>query len=216
MRVWPARRWLALCLVMGVFACSADVAGATAAPGNPTASVTFVRGPGTKAPPKRLHGIRMLTFKRDRRHRGTNVVSVKGPTGRISFSRPVFHEIVRHVAPRDPRKRVGYWRTWGHGYHSDAYWVNPAVVITLPAGTRAFYFYAEPEDPQLYEVTATTPDVTSGPVKVRGFGGARFFGFVARAGADLSTIEIRSNDRYLSRRHPGGFAIGEFAVNGSR
>jgi hypothetical protein len=192
---------------------------ATAANGDPhvdpRGGVVFVGGPGTKAPPKRLHGVRMVAFRRDRRHRGTNVMSVEGPTGQITFSRPLFHEIVRRVASSDPRRRAGYWLTWGHGYRGDAYWVNPSVVIRLPAGTRAFSFYAEPEDPQSYSVTATSSDASSGPIKVRGFGGARFFGFVARGGAGLSRVEIRSSDRYISRRHPGGFAIGEFAIHGS-
>jgi hypothetical protein len=65
-------------------------------------------------------------------------------------------------------------------------------------------------------VTATAPHASSGPIRVRGVAGARFFGFVARGSAGLSTIEISSDDRYLSRRHPGGFAIGEFAISGSR
>jgi hypothetical protein len=215
MGVCPAGRWVALPVAIAAVAWVGPVSAATGAPSNPSGSVMFEGGPGTKAPPKRLQGITMLAFKRDRRHRGTNVMSVRGPTGRIRFSRPVFHERVRRITSTDPRRRAGYWMTWGHGYHGDAYWVNPSVVITLPVGTRAFYFYAEPEDPQSYSVTARTPDATSGAVKVRGFGGARFFGFVARGGADLSTVEITSTDRYVGRRHPGGFAIGEFAIRGS-
>lgn len=213
--ICPARRWLALPLVIGIAAGAAGLATPRAASGDAAGSATFLGAPGTKSPPHRLQGLEMFALGRDHRHRGTNVMSVRGPTGQITFSRPLFHEIVRHVNSKDPRKRAGYWLTWGHGYHGDAYWVNPSVVITLPPRTRAFYFYAEPEDPQSYSVTATTPGASSGPVKVRGLGGARFFGFVAKRGADLSTIEISSNDHYMGRRHPGGFAIGEFAIHGS-
>jgi hypothetical protein len=192
--------------MLGIIA-ALGLAGVAAA----AASVAFEGGPGTKAPPNRLHGARMFAFNRDHRHRGGKVTTVSGPTGQITFSHAVYHVVVKFQ--KNPKNRVGYWLRWSHGYHGDVYYVYPSTTITLPPGTQAFYFYAEPEDANSYSVTASTPGATSGPVKVNGMGGAKFFGFVAKGGAELSTVEVASNDQYTSKQHPGGFAIGEFAIH---
>jgi hypothetical protein len=171
-------------------------------------SVKFDGSPGTGAPPPKLDGAKMQKFKRDRRPRFKQVMSVTGPTGQITFSAGVFHLVVRNL------NKKGYWLTWSNGYRGDVYFAPPpSTTITLPAKTTAFYFYVEPNDPGTFSVTATASGTSSGAVKVRGAGGATFFGFVAKGGGHLTTIKVSSSDRYKSKKHPGGFAIGEFGIH---
>ncbi len=195
--------------MLGIIA-ALGLAGVAAA----AASLAFEGGPGTKAPPSRLHGIRMSAFNRDHRHRGGKVTTVNGPTGQITFSHPVYHVVVKFE--KNPEKRVGYWLRWSHGYHGDVYYVYPSTTITLPPGTTACRTsYAEPEDANYYycgDRQHPRCDLGS-PVKVNGNGGAKFFGFVAKGGAQLNTVEVTSNDQYTSKQHPGGYAIGEFAID---
>ncbi len=175
------------------------------------ATVSFDGAPGRKAPPKRLGGMEMLKFGRDHRTFGRYVTTVNGPTGQLAFS-----EQVAHLRVKD-KKKVGYWRTWSNGYHGDVYWIAPpGATIDLPTGTTAFYFYAEPNDPGRYKVTATTLGASSGAVRVRGKGGAKFFGFIAKDGAVLTSVTVTSTDRAHPHRNPpdpGGFAVGEFGIH---
>jgi hypothetical protein len=180
------------------------LAGAALAAG----SVRFDGSPGTGAPPSKVDGVKMQKFKRDQRPLFKQVSTVSGPTGQISFSHSVFHLVVKN------QNKKGYWRTWSNSYRGDVYYTSPpSTTITLPAGTTAFYLYVEPNDPGVFKVTATAGGKSSGPVKVRGAGGAKFFGFVAKGGAHLSSVKISSSDRYKNKNHPGGFALGEFGIH---
>ena len=192
-------RWASLLTVAGVLA----LAGAALAAG----TVQFDGSAGTGAPPSKLGGAKMQAFKPDHRRRFTRVTTVSGPTGQISFSGAVIHLAIKNVNKR------GYWRTWSNGYRGDVYFAPPpSTTITLPANTTAFYFYVEPNDPGKFTVTATASGTGSGPVKVLGAGGATFFGF-AKGGAHLSTIKVSSSDRFRNKKHPGGFALGEFGIH---
>jgi hypothetical protein len=223
LRVWVAsglarKSWAAL----SVLAATLSVAGTALA----AAAVTFEGGPGTNAPPKKLHGVKLSPFAPDRRPLGSLVATVDGPTGTIKFSRQAYHDVVKHTKKGTP----GHWMTWSHKYKGDVYFVAPSVTITLPAGTKAFSFYAEPNDQNSFKITATADGVSSGPVSVHGKGGAKFFGFVAKQGGHLSTITVTSTDHAtpILDKHgkpkrdkkghklmdPGGFAVGEFAING--
>ncbi len=170
-------------------------------------SVKFDGSPGKGAPPSKLDGVKMQKFKRDHRPLFKQVTNVTGPTGQITFSAGLFHLVVRNL------NKKGYWRTWSNGYHGDVYFVPPpSATITLPAKTTAFYFYVEPNDPGTFKVTATASGTSSGAVKVDGSSGATFFGFVAKGGAHLTSIKVSSSDRFRNKKHPGGFAIGEFGI----
>ena len=79
---------------------------------------------------------------------------------------------------------------------------------TLPAGTKAFYFYAEPQQFALLQIQATAQDgTTSGPIDVQGFAGAQYYGFYGTGASTLSSITVTTTD-------PTGFAVGEFGING--
>jgi hypothetical protein len=129
----------------------------------------------------------MTAFGPDPRPLNDGTVSgVSDPAGTLSFSPPLNHS------------RVGNgWATWSHGYTGDVYWTNTGstIMITLPAGTRAFYLYAEPNAFALFNVTATAQDgTTSGPVAVQGNGGAAYFGFYATGTPNIATITVTTTD----------------------
>jgi hypothetical protein len=125
---------------------------------------------------------------------------VSDPAGTIAFSQPLNHSTVGNG-----------WATWSNGYTGDVYWNadGSAITITLPAGTNAFYLYAEPNQFAMFNVQATAQDgTTSGPVQVNGLGGAQYFGFYGTGGAKIATITITTNDTT-------GLAVGEFGINPS-
>jgi hypothetical protein len=144
----------------------------------------------------------MAPFGLDPQALGVDVPSVSGPAGTIGFSPALNHD------------RIGNgWATWSHGYTGDVYDTLGAedltqATITLPAGTKAFYFYAEPQQFATFSVAATAQDgTTSGPITVQGNSGAQYFGFYGTGSATLSSITVTTAD-------PTGFAVGEFGING--
>jgi hypothetical protein len=169
---------------------------ATAAPG----SVIFSDAPGTSAPPPTLGSYQMTPFPADTQAVGATVSSVVGPTGNLGFSAGL-----RHCLTPNPD---GCWQTWSNGYSGDVYASSSqSLTMTLPSSTKAFYFYAEPEQFMTFSITATSDDgTTSGAVPVGGQGGAEYFGFYATGSATISTITVTGAD-------PDGFAVGEFGVS---
>ena len=159
-------------------------------------SIAFDGSPGTAAPPATLGPYTMTPFGNDGRADGT-VSDVPDPAGTIGFSPSLSHTKVG----------VG-WATWSHGYTGDVYFTGGTqITITLPAGTKAFYFYAEPDQFAVFSVEATAQDgTTSGPVPVQGDSGAQYFGFYGTGAATLASITVTSAD-------PTGFAVGEFGIN---
>jgi hypothetical protein len=166
--------------------------------------IVFDGSPGTAAPPATLGPYTMTPFGLDAQTIGANVTGVSGPAGTIGFSPVLNHD------------RIGQgWATWSHGYTGDVYDTfdsgapDPTqATITLPAGTKAFYFYAEPQQFGTFSVEATAQDgTTSGPISVVGNSGARYFGFYGTGSATLSSITVTTAD-------PTGFAVGEFGING--
>jgi hypothetical protein len=177
------------------------LAGAALASG----AIVFDGSIGTGKPPRTLQGRVMLRFKRDTRPRSF-VTTVPGPTGAIRFDRPLFHYVVKRVKSE--------WQSWSNGYRGSVYASASRVKITLPPGTTAFYFYAEPNDPDWFTITATSGGVSSGRIRVFGWKGAKFFGFVARRGHKLTSVVVSSTDvRRPARNLFGGFAIGEFGIH---
>jgi hypothetical protein len=164
-------------------------------------SIAVDTSPGTAAPPSTLGPYTMTPFAPDGRPLDTQVTSVAAPAGAaggLQFDRALLHA------------RIGFgWGTWSHGYTGDVYWTDTEdqVVMTLPQNTQAFYFYVEPNEQSIHNVTATASDgTTSGPVAVNGFGGAKYFGFYTTNGSTLSTITVDVDPAAV------GFAVGEFGI----
>ncbi len=169
-----------------------------------TGEITFDGSPGANAPPATLGPYTMAPFGLDPQTIGVNVSGVSDPAGTIGFTPDLNHD------------RIGQgWATWSHEYTGDVYDTfdngseDPTqATITLPAGTKAFYFYAEPQQFALLQIQATAQDgTTSGPIDVQGSAGAQYFGFYGTGGATLASITVTTTD-------PTGFAVGEFAING--
>jgi hypothetical protein len=166
---------------------------ASAAPG----SVVFSDASGTSAPAATLGPYEMTPFAADTQG-DTTVSSVAAPGGGSVGNAPSLNHCT-----------VGEcWATWSHGYTGDVYVDgSQSLSLTLPAGTRAFYFYAEPDQFDTFDFTATSSDGTSsGAVGVNGVGGAEYFGFYATGAATLTSITLSETD-------PDGFGIGEFGIS---
>jgi hypothetical protein len=157
--------------------------------------VVFDGSPGTGPPPAALGPYSMTPFGVDPQPHG-EVTGVDGPTGRVLFTYPLTHHEV-----------ADGWETWSNGYIGDVYMSDDVnfATVQLPADTRAFYLYAEPNLFQDFNVTATSADGTSsGAVTVYGDSGARYFGFYTTGGRRLSEITVTADDVV---------AIGEFAIS---
>jgi hypothetical protein len=158
--------------------------------------LAFDGSPGTGPPPSTLGPYAMTGFGADPQP-FTAVSSVADPAGEIGFSPSLTHLQVPDS-----------WATWSHGYTGDVYYTETEsrVEITLPSGTKAFAFYAEPNTFQSFTVEAIAQDGTSSePIDIDGFAGARYFGFYGTGGKTVASIEISASD-------PAGFAIGEFQI----
>jgi hypothetical protein len=167
--------------------------------------ITFDGSPGTAAPPSTLGPYTMTAFGPDSQpscpDEGSTVAGVTDPAGTI-----VFAPALQHDQATGP-----CWATWSHGYTDDVYDTINAVdpttaTITLPSGTNAFYFYAEPNTFAVFDVEATAQNgTTSGPIQVQGDSGAKYFGFYGTGGVTLASITVTTTDTT-------GFAVGEFGI----
>jgi hypothetical protein len=84
------------------------------------------------------------------------------------------------------------WATWSHGYQGDVYYTggSRSQSIKLPAGTRAFYFYVEPNPlDDLYEFQVKADGVLSPIFEAHGSSGAKYVGVYNTAGT-INSIEI--------------------------
>ena len=109
------------------------------------AGVSFDGSPGTAAPPTGLGGYVMTPFGLDNVNavngsQNFNTSSVAVPAGGCSGS-------IAFVPNLDHRRVGVSFPAWSHGYTGDVYMGqnNTSIKITLPAGTKAFYFYAADE-----------------------------------------------------------------------
>jgi len=165
--------------------------------------IVFDPGPGTGPPPAVFNKFVMRTFEPDPTALLTPTTSLPSPAqcgNDLRFNTPALH------------LKVGQgWETWSHGYTGDVYtyFDQTAAIILLPQGTRAFYFYTEPNVYSNYTAEAIADDgTTSGPITIQGYAGARFIGFyVSGSQCLLKTIKITYPPA------AGGFAIAEFAIS---
>jgi PEP-CTERM motif len=158
-----------------------------------SAQISGVSG-STATPPAVFGSYPMTAFGLDAQPFSTTT-SVASPLGGLlSFS-----SALNHV-------RVGSgWATWSNGYTGDVYWTGETTVtFTLPALTSAFYFYAEPDQFSVFNITATS-GTTILAENVDGSAGAKFFGFFTDGSVFLNTISITTTD-------DTGFAVGEFGI----
>jgi len=165
-----------------------------AAPQLTIAGIAGIAG-GTGAPGPTLGPYGMISFPDDTRDNYSTVSSVDSPLGgTVDFS-----------IDMSLREIGSGWATWSHGYTGDVYFTDGAtdVTMTLPAGTLAFYLYAEPDPFEVWTITATSQDGTVVSQDVDGLGGAAYYGFYADGGDLITTITIECDE---------DFAVGEFGI----
>lgn len=163
--------------------------------------IAFTDAPGTDPPPHHLGKFKVKQFGAPCTQ-GDTESGISGPTGNIALSVDTECEQIGDG-----------WATWSNGYDGQVYWQNSDVggsttlTLTLPAGTRAFYFYAEPDQFEVFDLQATAQNgTTSGPLQVFGNSGAQYFGFYSNGkGLNIKKITISCDD---------DFAIGEFGIAG--
>jgi hypothetical protein len=170
-------------------------------------AIVFDGSPGTNPPPATLGGYPMISFGPDGLAAFSSATSVPAPGGRVLSFSP-------SVAVRDATSgRSG----WTAGYTGHVYGDIGPVVLSLPAGTRAIYLYAEhfsscPSSPATVTVTADG-GVTSGPVPIGDPCGppskARYFGFYTTAGAELTTLTVSFGGAL-------GIMFGQFGISYAR
>ncbi|MEP7196331.1 MAG: T9SS type A sorting domain-containing protein [Saprospiraceae bacterium] len=156
---------------------------------------------GTNAPPATIGGYPMTSFIPDSRPLFNNETQVFKDATNVDFIS--FNTALSH-------RKIGFgWATWSHGYTEDVYYEpSNTVTITLPAGTKAFYFYAEPNVFNNFDIEAIASDGTSsGLISVNGVAGASGFAFYTTGTCNLMTITINADPAAL------GFAIGEFGIS---
>ena len=163
---------------------------------------------GASAPPASVGGLSLTPFDLTPQaalpeYSLVSVIPGSPVTGTLSTSFPV----QKYTAGQS------WGSSWSHGYTGPIYYADQdAVVLTLPAGSKAFYFYAQPNYYGSYAMTVTTDTGTSsGPISVStGYfdpgQGANGFAFHADAGETITTVTISSPST-------GGFAFGEFGIN---
>jgi len=190
------RALISLACLVGAMVIPFGTGTANAAPD----SIIFTDGPGTSSPPSSLGPYTMTPFAADTQATGASVAGVAGPTGTLGFSPSLEHCLTPNAD--------GCWQTWSNGYSGDVYAATSgSVTLTLPPGTDAFYFYAEPAQFMTFSMTATSDNGTSsGAIPVAGSSGAQYFGFYTTASDALKTITVSGED-------PDGFAVGEFGIS---
>jgi PKD repeat protein len=166
---------------------------------------------GQVAPPAHLGGYSLVAALAQTASVGTGVDTVDFPGGRQA----AFDGMLELM-------RIGQgWEKWSHGYGGDVlYWDElllgrSTVTLTLPAGTRVFSLFLEPNffGPASFAVTAANgvESILLDAWSVEGEGGARGLAFGVRAGApDLVSITFSGLNTI-----PDGFGFGELALNGA-
>jgi len=162
---------------------------------------------GYDAPPSVLGGYTMTPMARNLGNNGTSVSSASDLGLTVSFG----HQVTQ--------ASIGSgWSSWSHGYTGTVWHTalatvaekRDSVTLTLPTGTKAFYFYATPaEVTGAFNMTLNTVDAPDGGPKtqlVHVSLGAHFFGVYTTGNSTLTSL-------ILSRPNgSNGLAFGEFGI----
>jgi hypothetical protein len=189
--------------VLGLFAIGGWGLGSTKL----DAAVIIDVSAGYDAPPSILGGYTMTPMARNLGNNGTSVSSASDLGLTVGFG----HEVTQ--------ASIGSgWSFWSHGYTGTVWHTalaaigekRDSVTLTLPTGTKAFYFYATPaEVTGAFNMTLNTVDAPDGGSKTQLVNvsvGAHFFGVYTSGSSNLTSLIIS--------RPTGssGFAFGEFGI----
>jgi hypothetical protein len=172
--------------------------------------IAFVNSVGTGAPPATLGPYTMMPFQGALASDvgKTKVRTITTPIGNIGLSAD---SRVLQVGGTTAGQQ---WTSWSHGYAGVVFGfgtyanVPAQATLTFPPGTKAVYFYAEPDSWQLSGFTATANNGTSSgkvtTVTLNGNSGATYFGFYAAPGMTITSVNVVAD---------GDFALGEFGIS---
>jgi hypothetical protein len=173
------------------------------------AQIVFDNSPGSGAPPATLGPYTMTSIPETRADRSL-VSTIASPLGGdISLSSD--YEI----------RTVGStWASvWASGYTGKIYFSgNSSVVLTMPANTKAFYFYAQPDQYGTFDISAQTQDGTSsGPQAIVSSSPplitqASYFGFyVPTSSPSTNIVTITISITGIIAGY--GFGFGQMGIN---
>lgn len=177
---------------------------AASPPASAAGEIVFDGVAGASAPPAVLGGYTMAPFGPDGAAQYSLVDAVPSPEGSsLGFG--------GNLKVLGAGESTGGWTPayGGHVYSQMAPY-GP-MTLTLPPGTKAFYFYAKP-DPCTgwwdYAISATTPDGTTSGLVQCGTNGqaARFFGFYTNGNGTIESITIQTDYSAVSS------VIGQFGI----
>jgi PASTA domain len=203
-------RRLFVVLSAGMVALALGAGAVRPAPARAAGAITFDGSPGTGTPPSTLGPYTMQRFGDDPRPLNTVVSGVTGPTGQVGFTPALLY--VGGKGSNWPAADSYYTGNLGNLNARNGIGAT-SMTFTLPPGTKAFYFYAQPfgnlgdVPPQTWPMSATAQDGTaSGTIRVAGadLGGAQYFGFYTDGSANLTSIRV---DSPLM-----DFLVGEFGI----
>jgi len=164
---------------------------------------------GNVAPPAQLGTHTMTPFDQTPQAaivENSTVTSIPGgPGGAVVGVSPASRKLTDGVGWNAPTS----WPGGANVFFFSEFGVS-SQTLTLPANTKAFYFYVESNYYSTsFEYTVTTDSgATSTPTVVAGNGGGHGFGFYSTAGENITTITVSGNG--LSG---GGFIIGQFGIS---
>jgi hypothetical protein len=162
--------------------------------------VVATTAPGTGAPPPTLGGFTMIPVPTPGAPACTgDTAPIATPGGPMAIT-PTDAPTVRCIGAG--------WSTWSHGYTGDVYYTGGPLdqSITPPPGTKAIYFYVEPNPFTVQTCSAVANGtVSTGNLQVDGNGGARYIGFHSTAGENITSVRVQCDT---------DFATGEYAVAG--
>jgi len=176
--------------------------------GAANAVVTFVNL-GIVAPPATLGPYSVPAFSQVPQaaiSNGTSVTQVPGgPNGAV---------LTLSQLTQKATVPLGGWNNWSNGYTGAVYFTTTNAtpltrLITLPAGTKAFYFYTEGDNFATVNVTVTPSPGAPVTQSVTTPNGANGFGFFT-SGEDLVSVQVDIDPA------ASGFAVGEFGLNSAR
>lgn len=159
---------------------------------------TFGSIGGTSTPPTvTVNGITFTPFPADPNPISVSTAAVASPlSGQVALSPSLLHQTIGDG-----------WATWSNGYTGDVYtdYSGLQFTLTLPALTTAFYFYAEPNDFGLHNISAEANGVFLNQ-DILGNSGASLFTFWTDGSVYLNTITITAD------QSSDGMGIGQFGI----
>lgn len=166
----------------------------------------------TNAPESTLGGFTMSPLARTNPRFALVTSTSSSPS--VGFNQGVYETAAFDPSASPAQASPPYFGSWSHGYTGNVWHTSDSsntrsLTLTLPASTKAFYFYVQPVAFGIVSITLDYPGITSRSLSASGSTGAVYVGLHSDAGEDLTSIKITSEDTPAGA---SGFAVGEFGI----